>query len=378
MRVVMITPYAPLTDGLADYAAFLVTGLRSAGNDVWVVSSRHDPGAPAEVIASVPRTPVDVAAAQAAIVRRQPDVVHLQFCVAAYAAGVPALVRLIAALRRTGVRIVTTLHDLSRDVAMLRAPGRALYRRLAAMSDVVVVHTNTARELLGRLVGARRTEVAVISYPRTPLPPATTGPQELARRFGLSGKRVLLAFGFIYVEKGLDDLVRALHALRRQHADVSVVVAGAVRVRRGPFRIFELRDRAYLLRVRRLIRRLGLSDAVVFAGYVPDGEVRGWFELAEAAVLPYRRIEQSSVASLARSAGTPIVASDVGELAAFVQRPEWCAPPRSPLLLAAALESFLAADAPAKWNASPGEDGSVADAVRATLAVYAVPQPAGT
>jgi glycosyltransferase involved in cell wall biosynthesis len=142
--------------------------------------------------------------------------------------------------------------------------------------------------------------------------------------------------------------------------------------------VFELRDRIYVLRVGALIRRLGLDGSVVFAGYVPEGEVRPWFELAEAAVLPYRRIEQSSVASLARSAGTPIVATDVGELAAFVQRPEWCVEPRSPARLAVALDSFLAAGVGRPAPAGGRDGAELTDAVRATLGVYAVREIAGT
>src|SRR5437763_7091735 len=141
------------------------------------------------------------------------------------------------------------------------------------------------------------------------------------------------SFGFIHVDKGLDDLVVALSRLPR---DVRLAVAGQVRRRSGPFKPFEWRDRLHLRRVRRLIRRHGLGDRVAFAGYVPEGDVRAWFELAEAAVLPYRRIEQSGVANLAAAAGTPVLASEVGGITE-VGDPRWRFPARDPERLAAVL-----------------------------------------
>lgn len=372
----MVTPYAPMRDGLADYAAFLIAELRSRGHEVNVVCSRRADPVPSDVVGAVPRSPLRAARTAHAIAELHPDVVHIQFCVAAFATAVPGLMLTLSRLRAVGVRVIVTFHDVSRDVAMLGSAGRALYRRLAGLCDAVVVHTETARRLTSEITRGRPADVVVIPYPPTPLPPAGAEPQALAARFGLTDKRVLLAFGFLYVDKGLDDLVRALHLLRGaqggRFSDVRVAVAGAVRSRRGIFKPFELRDRLHVSRVRSLIRRLGLQDAVVFAGYVPEGDVRPWFELADAAVLPYRRIEQSSVASLARSAGAPIVASDVGELAAFAGRPEWCCRPGSPPTLAAALASFL--DGGGRAAAAPAHNGSeLAGAVTATLDLYAVP-----
>jgi glycosyltransferase involved in cell wall biosynthesis len=178
---------------------------------------------------------------------------------------------------------------------------------------------------------------------------------------------VLLAFGFIHVDKGLDDLIGALHVLPRSE-DVKLVVAGDVRRRSGPFRFFELRDRLHLHRVRRLIARHGLTDQVVFTGYVPSGEIRTWFELAEAAVLPYTRIEQSGVANLAAAAGTPVLASRVGGLVQEGSDPRWSYPAGDPERLAAVLADFLSqSDKAAALQEPAPELGAV---VKTTIDLY--------
>ncbi len=366
----MITPYAPDRDGLADYSAMLSASLRLGGHDVRVLSAATRGASPPEVIGSVPRTPWRVARTARAVTDLAPDVVHVQFCVAAFSTACPALLLLLRRVAGTGTRVVLTCHDISRDVASLGRLGRYFYRSLAEAATVVVVHTSTARAVVAEVAGPAVSSV-VVPHPVPELPPATTQAAELARAFGVTGRRVLLAFGFIHVDKGLADLIRAADLLRRARGtevdDVCIVVAGAVRRRRGMFRIFELRDALHLRRVRRLIARLGLERVVVFRGYVPRGEIKPWFELAHAAVLPYRRIEESGVANLARRAGTPVVATDVGELAAVASEPDWSCPPRSPASLARSIELCLNARRPELPELGPR---AIDDVVASTLALY--------
>jgi glycosyltransferase involved in cell wall biosynthesis len=283
------------------------------------------------------------------------------------------LMTLLGHLRRRGPAIFVTLHEVLRDTAQTRAPGRALYRRLAGLADCVILHTEAARAALAGPVGARADHVSVVPHPRARLPAAQTTPAELRRRHGLGADPVLLAFGFVHVDKGLDDLVRAYARLRRRgrHGGARLVVAGAVRPRQGPFRAFEVRDRLHLARMRRLVRAARLQDRVTFTGYVPGGEVRPWFELAAAAVLPYRRIDQSGVAGLAGAAGTPVLLSTAGGLAE-AETADWTFPPRAPERLAGVLEAFLAAAPERRAGAAPAVTAPDLDGfVRATLAAYA-------
>ena len=116
-----------------------------------------------------------------------------------------------------------------------------------------------------------------------------------------------------------------------------------MRPRRGLFRLFEWRDRLHLARVLRIARRGGLSDIIVRTGYVSEADVAGWFRAASAVVLPYRRTEQSGVASLANAFGVPVLASTAGGLGERYGSSAWTFPPCAPRELAAALARFLAA-----------------------------------
>lgn len=312
MNVVLISPYLPARDGIADYSSGLRDALLADGHEVAVVPARPTSSVPAEVIAAVTSRGAarDVARRVEAA---DPDVIHLQFATAAYGGRMRALLGVLAGLRHIPAAKVVTMHEVTRDLALLGAVGRALYRRLAAWADRVVVHTEAARSALVR-TGIDADRIERIPLPSPVLPAAHCTASDLRRRHDLGDRPVVLAFGFIHIDKGLPVLVRALADVCGDERETRLVVAGAVRRRNGLFRIFELNDRRHERYVRRLARRLGVADRMIFTGYVPVGEVAPWFDAADLAVLPYRRIEQSGVAALAAAAGRPVIVSDVGGL----------------------------------------------------------------
>jgi len=86
-----------------------------------------------------------------------------------------------------------------------------------------------------------------------------TGPappdEQLAAKLGVRGKTVIGFFGSFYFYEGLHVLLRALPDLRRCRPDIAVLLVGG-----GP-------EEGNL---RELVIELGIADAVVFAGRVPQ------------------------------------------------------------------------------------------------------------
>lgn len=361
MRVAYVSPYPPARDGIGDYTAALARATGDAGHAVAVVTPRPAHAAPPEVVGGL---------GDAARLRAfGPDVVHVQFGVAAFGMRIPALLALLR--RLPGTRVVVTAHEVTRDTALLRGPGRALYRALARRADVVLVHTPAARDAMAALAGPA-TPVVVVPHHRRPPPAPTTHGWALRARHGIGDAPVLLALGFVHPDKGLDDLVDALGRLPRGAAHL--VVAGDVRRRAGAFRAFELADRRHLARVRDQARRAGLDPWVHWAGYVPEGEIAPWFDAADAAVLPYRRIEQSGVGSLAAALGVPVLASDAGTLAAEYGDPAWSYPAGDRDALAALLARFLATGGAARPGARDASGADIDEVAARTLAAYTAPE----
>lgn len=374
MKVLYIAPYPPAQDGIGQYTWTLANAVRRTGADIRVVVPRYEPNSPDEILGAIAGP--CAAQVRSAVLEWHPDVIHVQFAIAAFGTRTRALIASLRVLRRElRVPIVATLHESTRDSSMLPVVGRALYRAIADECDQLIVHTNTAMHATVERLGIAENKVRVIPHPIAKPETACSSSDDLRFRFRLGNARILLAFGFIHVDKGLNDLVRALGILRRTERstldDVILVVAGTVRPRSGLFRAFEVRDRIHLLWVMRRARQSGLTDHIVMTGYVPVGEVATWFDIAEAAVLPYRRIEESGVACLARSFDIPVLASTVGGLAQQFEGSSWSFPPRNPERLAATIGRFLTAS-PAERALEPTVQRSddLATVVAGTLSLY--------
>lgn len=107
------------------------------------------------------------------------------------------------------------------------------------------------------------------------------------------------ALGKHHRYKGLEPLLRAVALVREKHPDVRLVVAG-----KGP------KDNVYS----RLAGELGISRNVEMLGFVPDEELRGWYNRCTVFAMPslsWRQEGFGIVAMEAMACGAPAIVSTV-------------------------------------------------------------------
>ena len=376
MKIVFVSPFPPAQDGIGTYSQTMITALQAAGHEARVVLPRRQKHQSGDVIGVLSSRRSGLTALNDAVMKWDPDIIHVQFAFAAFGARTRALcswLRLVHAA--TGIPTVITMHEVTRDTSSLRRPIGMLYHRLATQCDHVIVHTRAALDTLTGPIGVPRAKCHVIPHPEPTPPQAVSTPADLRIRFSLGDMELLVAFGFVHVEKGLGDLVRALSILRNSGAcrldDVRLVIAGTVRPRQGLFRFFELRDHLHLARVLGSARRAGLYDNIVHTGWVPEADVAGWFQAAAAVALPYRQAEQSGVAALANAFGVPVLASTAGGLGEQYVNSGWTFPPGDRLELAKVLARFLAASPNERaLNRTDRHAADLNAVVKATLDLY--------
>ncbi len=132
---------------------------------------------------------------------------------------------------------------------------------------------------------------------------------EARRALGLSeNERVLLFFGTIRRNKGLDLLLEAFRLVRREVPDCRLLVAGGM-----PFG-------EEFSPYRSLIDSAGLTKAVsLFVRFVEEAEIPTFFAACDLVVLPYRDYAaQSAVLLRAYASGRPVVVTDAGGMAELV------------------------------------------------------------
>lgn len=107
---------------------------------------------------------------------------------------------------------------------------------------------------------------------------------------------------------GLEDLVEVFRRLRRRHKGYRLLVVGE-----GPMR-GDMEAR---------LRELGLDGAATFTGATDHEQVPAWIARMDAAVAPYPKDAPTYFSPIKifeyMAAGTPVVASSVGQIAEFLE-----------------------------------------------------------
>lgn len=331
MNVVLVSPFPPQRDGLAGYTKQLAEYLYAKGHSVSIVR-------PNEVWKTIPH-----------LLGRQTHVVHVQYTIPAFALSALVLwfaIFISSAFRRSS--IVITFHEIKRETAMLGAVGTLYLRLVSMLADRVTVHTQEAASILREKCRVPAVKVAYLAHPLYAYASGRIDPEQFRRDNGLAGKDLVLFFGYIHIDKGIDHLISAF-AMAVRHPEMresTLVVAGSVRQRKwGPLKWFERKDRAYEESLHRLVAKFDLGSRVRFVPYVPDHDVDSWFRAATCVVLPYTNLEQSGVLNIALGCKTPIIASNLGGLAETLAGTEALVPAADDVALSNKLIALVGDDA---------------------------------
>ena len=175
--------------------------------------------------------------------------------------------------------------------------GAALRLALGRVDHVVAVSSTTLERFQSWApVGRARRTVVPNTFAPGPFAPGPK-PRALLQTYGLAGRSVVLTLGRLAGldrRKGFDVVLEALPEIARRVADVTYVIAGD-----GP-------DRP---RLEAKARDLGLTDRVVFTGYVDEAVKPDLYRAADCFAMPSRGEGFGIVLLEAMASGVPVVAS---------------------------------------------------------------------
>jgi glycogen(starch) synthase len=326
LRVLLVSwEYPPVVvGGLGRHVGALATHLAEAGHDV-VVLTRQPTGTDAVTHPTTDRVVDGVR-----VVRVAEDPPHLEFTtdLVAWTLGLGhALVRAALPLLRdwrpdvvhahdwlvahaaitvrdlAGVPLVATIHatEAGRHGGWLSAPlNRQVHSVewwLANAADALVTCSHAMRDEVAGLFDVDPDGITVLHNGIDPSGWAAPAHDPVP------GRPTLVTFGRLEWEKGIQDVVAALPAIRRAHPGTRLAVAGT-----GSHAGW-LAQRARAARVR---------GAVTMLGHVDDAALVALLARASAVVLPSRYEPFGIVALEAAAVGAPLVASRAGGLGEVV------------------------------------------------------------
>jgi glycosyltransferase involved in cell wall biosynthesis len=204
----------------------------------------------------------------------------------------------LAALR---VPAAVTLHT----VLDTPSPSQRAIVQKMAKAAVLVVMSQVAADLLARRYELQGARVEIIPHG---IPDMSPRDQEgLKARFGVAGQRMLLTFGLLGPNKGVETVIRALPALVAAHSDLVYFVVGATHPS-----VLRQNGEAYRTSLERLAEQLGVREHVVFRDqYVTTEELCSYLQAADVFVSPYLNEAQvtSGALSYAMGAGSAVVST---------------------------------------------------------------------
>lgn len=216
--------------------------------------------------------------------------------------GGEAGAHILVLLSRLTMPVVTTFHTV---LASPTVKQRAVVERIVDASSKVVVMANKGRELLRDVYLVPDDKIEVIAHGIPDV--AFVGSDAAKARLGFAGKSVILTFGLLSPNKGIEVMIDAMPSILKRCADAVYVVLGATHPN-----LVRNQGEAYREGLMARVRELGIHDHVVFLDrFVDLATLLEFISMCDVYVTPYLNEAQMTSGTLAYSfgLGKPVVST---------------------------------------------------------------------
>ncbi len=205
-------------------------------------------------------------------------------------------------LRRLRMPFVTTLHTVLRQPT---PDQRAVMEEIASLSDRLIVMSQQSVEILQEVFHVSAEKIDLIPHGIPDLP--FTDPSFYKDAFGTEGKEVLLTFGLLSPNKGIENVIKALPKILSRHSNVVYMVSGITHPH-----ILRREGDKYREYLQNLAKELGVEASVIFRNrFVSPQEMVELIGAADIYITPYKHKAQvvSGTLAYALSAGKAIIST---------------------------------------------------------------------
>jgi glycosyltransferase involved in cell wall biosynthesis len=208
----------------------------------------------------------------------------------------------LALLRELKMPVVTTLHTILREP---KADQRRVMQEVVAQSTRLVVMTGKGAEFLENVYGVPPEKIDLIPHGIPDMP--FVDPNYYKDKFGVEGRLVLLTFGLLSPNKGIESVLHALPEIVKEFPNLVYIVLGATH----PNLVRE-QGEAYRFSLERLAKGLHIQKHVIFHDrFVSVEELKEFIGAADLYITPYLNEAQitSGTLSYAFGAGKAVIST---------------------------------------------------------------------
>jgi len=216
--------------------------------------------------------------------------------------GGPAGSHILHLLRGLKMPVVTTLHTVLREPD---ANQMMVMEEIAELSDRLIVMSQLSSQFLQEIFKVPGSKIDMVPHGVPDLP--FLDPNFYKDRFGVEGKAVLLTFGLLSPNKGIENVIRALPQILSRHKNVAYIVAGATHPH-----VLRREGDKYRASLQALVKEMGVESQVSFHNrFVSPEEMVEFIGAADIYITPYRHEAQvvSGTLAYALGAGKAIIST---------------------------------------------------------------------
>ena len=220
------------------------------------------------------------------------EVVSLQHEFGIY--GGPSGSHILALLGDLHLPIVTTLHTI------LETPTSEQFlvmNELIKLSARLVSMTEKGKTFLTKIYNAPVEKVDVIPHGIPDM--SFVDPNFYKDQFGVEGKQVLLTFGLLSPQKGIENVLKAMPKVLKEFPNVVYVILGATHPN-----LIKEQGETYRMSLERMAADLGIKKNVIFYNrFVEIEELKAFIGMSDIYITPYINKAQITSGTLAYAFG---------------------------------------------------------------------------
>jgi glycosyltransferase involved in cell wall biosynthesis len=216
--------------------------------------------------------------------------------------GGPAGSHILHLLRGLKMPVVTTLHTVLREP---NPDQLMVMEEIAQLSDRLIVMSKLSSQILQEIFKVPGSKIDMVPHGVPDLP--FLDPNFYKDRFGVEGKAVLLTFGLLSPNKGIENVIKALPQILSKHKNVVYIVAGATHPH-----VLRREGDQYRASLQALAKQVGVESQVMFHDrFVSPEEMVEFIGAADIYITPYRHEAQivSGTLAYALGAGKAIIST---------------------------------------------------------------------
>lgn len=198
--------------------------------------------------------------------------------------------------------VITNLHTVLENPT---AGQRKVIFELAKYSDRLTVMNKKAIEILTRVYGINKKKIAYIPHG---IPDSSFETPGLYNElFGLEGKDIILTFGLLGPDKGIESIIKAMPLIVKENPNAVYLILGQTHPH-----IIKSSGDTYRKGLQQLVKSLGMENHIVFHNeFVKLETLIKYLQTSKIYAIPYLKKEQITSGTLAYALGlgTPVVST---------------------------------------------------------------------